>query len=194
MPNHYYIISEVQFFNDKEDVNTRNFVSCTGIDLNEPCSSRMPTLSEIKRALVELGLETKERHYNDNCVEVVAIKESDIGFWLIFTNIENESIPINMFEAGRGSDPELTIDFVKFLTMTHGNFLYYFDGGKMSLITASKDKQTIMKHASLLVQTKAAQIQKTVKNSLKSMFNHLKLLSPFQYTVSCRTSTKNIFC
>ncbi len=50
-----------------------------------------------------------------------------------------------MFEIGRGSDAELAIDFVKSLAKTHGNFLYYFDGGAMSLITATKSKQIIMK-------------------------------------------------
>ena len=144
MPNHYYIISEVQFFNDKEDEKTRGFVSGTGIDLNENCYSRMPTLIEINRTLIELGLETKEYYAEGKCVELKAIKEKNIGVWLIFTNLENETTPINMFEIGRGSDPELAIDFVKSLTKTHGNFLYYFDGGKMSLITATKDKQTIM--------------------------------------------------
>lgn len=144
MPNHYFIISEVQFFRDKEDKNTWNFVSGTGIDLTQDCHSRMPTLAEINRALIELGLETNEHYYNGNCVELKAIKERNIGLWLLFTNLENEITPINMFEIGRGSDPELAIDFVKSLTRTHGNFLYYFDGGKMSLITKSKDKQTIM--------------------------------------------------
>lgn len=144
MSNHYYIISEVQFFNNKEDKNTWNFVSGTGIDLNQDCHSRTPTLIEVKRALIELGFETKEHYRNGNFLELTAVKESGIGVWLLFTNLANETTPINMFEVGRGSDPELVIDFIKFLTKTHGNFLYYFDGGNMSLITESKDKQTII--------------------------------------------------
>lgn len=144
MPNHYYIISEVQFFNSKDDENTWKFVSGTGINLNQTCNSKMPTVVEIKKALVEFGFETKELLPQYNRIELSAIKESNIGLWLIFTDIEDEKTAINMFEVGRGSDPELIVDFVKYLGQTHGNFLYYFDGGKSSSITTQKDKTTIL--------------------------------------------------
>lgn len=77
-------------------------------------------------------------------VELKATKGANIGLWLIFSNFSSETAPINMFEIGMGSDPELVIDFVKTLAKTHGRFLYYFDGGKISLITKDKDKQIIM--------------------------------------------------
>lgn len=144
MPNHYFIISEVQFFNNKEDEKTWKFISGTEIDLNQPCNSKMPTLIEIKKALVDFGLETRELINQFNRVELSAIKEINVGLWLIFINIEDERKEVNMFEVGRGSDPELIVDFVKYLVKTHGNFLYYFDGGKMSLITANKDKEIIL--------------------------------------------------
>jgi hypothetical protein len=144
MPNHYYVISEVQFFNDKEDKNTQDFVSGTGIDLSRECHSRMPTLEEIKIALSGLSFNIEQQSYSDNLLEIKAINGTNVGLWLLFTNLENETTPINMFEIGRGSDPELAIDFIKTLTKTHGNFLYYFDGGKMSLVTDSKNKKTIM--------------------------------------------------
>ena len=60
MANHYYIISEVQFFRDKEDSKTWDFVSGTEIDLDAPCNSKIPSLTEVKNALVAFGLETKE--------------------------------------------------------------------------------------------------------------------------------------
>ena len=147
MPNHYYIISEVQFFNDKDDQNTWDFVAGTGIDLNQDCQSKMPTLQEIKIVLAELGLDVAQHNYNsdyDNIVEVKATKGADIGLWLIFSNFSNETALINMFEVGRGSHVELVIDFIKTLAKTHGRFLYYFDGGNMSLITKDKEKQLIM--------------------------------------------------
>jgi hypothetical protein len=147
MPNHYYIISEVQFFNDKEDENTWSFVAGSGIDLNQDCQSKMPTLQEIKIVLAGLGFDIAQQDYNDgydNIVEVKATKGADIGLWLIFSNFSNETDLINMFEVGRGSDAELVIDFIKTLAKTHGKFLYYSDGGKMSLITKDKEKQFIM--------------------------------------------------
>lgn len=144
MPNHYYIISEVQFFNDKADQNTWSFVAGTGIDLNEDCQSKMPTLEEIKIALTELGLDITQQNHDDNEVEVKATKGADFGLWLIFSNFSSETAPINMFEIGRGSEDELVIDFVKTLAKTHGKFLYYFDGGAVSLITKDKEKQVIM--------------------------------------------------
>lgn len=147
MPNHYYIISEVQFFNDKEDQNTWSFIAGTGIDLHQDCQSKMPTLQEIKIVLAGLGFELEQQNDSDdydNFVELKATKGADFGLWLIFSNFSSETAPINMFEIGRGSDPELVIDFIKSLAKTHGRFLYYFDGGKMSLITKDKEKQIIM--------------------------------------------------
>jgi hypothetical protein len=75
MPNHYFIISEVQFFNDKEDKKTWKFVSGTGINLNLPYISRMPTLIEIKKELVDLGnpiSNLKELHFS-NFLKRIAI-------------------------------------------------------------------------------------------------------------------------
>ena len=143
MANHYYIISEVQFFRDKDDNKTWDFVSGTGIDLNAPCNSKTPTLTVIKNALVDFGLEIKEILKKDNRIELTASQNDGEGLWLIFTDIENENQEVNMFEVGRGSNPDLTIDFIRMLGQTHGSFLYYCDSGAMTLITKDKDKEKI---------------------------------------------------
>jgi hypothetical protein len=143
MANHYYIISEVQFFNDKGDKITREFISGTGIDLNNPCESKTPTLTEIKKALVDFGLETKEILSQNDRIEVSATQGNGEGLWLIFTDIKNANQETNMFEVGRGSDPDLIIAFIKALAQTHGRFLYYCDSGSMTLITKDKTKEQI---------------------------------------------------
>ena len=64
---------------------------------------------------------------------------------MIFTDIENQSQEVSMFEVGRGSDPDLIIDFIKLLGKTHGRFLYYCDSGSMTLISKDKDAEKIKK-------------------------------------------------
>ena len=145
MANHYYIISEVQFFNDKHDQKTWEFVAGTGIDLESPCESRTPTLTEIKKNLIDFGLETNIISNHKERLEISAINEAGDELWLIFTNIKDENEKINMFEVERGSNPDLIIDFVKHLGRTYGKFLYYCDAGIMSLITKDKSKDEIRK-------------------------------------------------
>jgi hypothetical protein len=143
MANHYYIISEVQFYNDKDDQRTWDFVSGTGIDLNNPCESMTPTLTEIKKALVDFGLEIKEILNQNDRIEISATQKDGEGLWLIFTDIKNENQEINMFEVGRESNSDLIIVFMKSLSHTHGKFLYYCDSGNMTLVTKDKDAQQI---------------------------------------------------
>jgi hypothetical protein len=143
MANHYYIISEVQFYKDKNNKSTLDFVSGTGIDLNVECKSKTPSLSEIKNILLESGLETKVILKENDRIEIMATQNDRVGLWLIFTEIKDEVQETNMFEVGRGSDPDLTIAFLKSLTRTHGNFLYYCDSGSMSLVTTAKDVEQI---------------------------------------------------
>ena len=145
MANHYYIISEVQFFNDKHDQRTWEFVSETGIDLGSPCESRTPTLIEIKKKLIDFGLKMNTIYNHNGRIEISAINEKGDALWLIFTNMKDENEKINIFEVGRGSNPDLTIDFVKYLGQTYGKFLYYCDAGIMSLITKEKNKDEIWK-------------------------------------------------
>ena len=144
MANHYYIISEVQFFRDKDDGNTRYFVSGTGINLNDPCSSKMPTVEEITKALTEFGLETRKLLHNEDRLEISAIKNENAGLWLIFTDINTQNKEVNMFETGRGSDDVLNIEFVKYLGKTCGNFLFYSDAGSMSFITPNRANEVIL--------------------------------------------------
>ena len=103
MANHYNIISEVQFYNEKDDQRTWDFVSGTGIDLSSPCESNTPTLTEIKKALVDLGLETREIFNQKDRIEISATQKDGGGLWFIFNDIINENKEINMFEVGRGS-------------------------------------------------------------------------------------------
>ena len=138
MRNHYYIISEVQFFNDKQDQRTWEFVAKTGIDLGSSCESRMPTLIEIKESLIDFGLDTNTIYNQNGRIEISAINENGDVLWLIFTNIKDENKKVNIFEVERGSSPDLIIDFVKYLEQTYGKFLYYCDAGIMSLITKKK--------------------------------------------------------
>ena len=141
MANHYYIISEVSFFENNEDSNTSEFVSGTGIDLNQPCSSQKPTLGDIKKALTDFNINVEIRqNKQDNSFEILALEEK---MWFIFDSINKENEEVGMFRVGRGSDPNLIIDFIKFLGKTHGHFLYYCDSGTMSLITISKSKEKI---------------------------------------------------
>ncbi len=139
MANHYYIISEVQFYKDKDNEEMWNFILGTGINLNEKCTSKMPTLREIVTALIDFGFVTKEKKYHNERIELSAIKGDKEGVWFIFTDFKDYDTQINMFEVGRGSDTDLMIDFMKFLANSHGNFLYYCDSGAMSLITKDKD-------------------------------------------------------
>jgi|GEM_PF-6692656 len=143
MANRYYLISEVLFFDNKDDAKTRDFVSGTGINLNQPCSSKMPTVEEIKRALIEYGLETKEISNQNNVVELEAVDSKNDRLRLIFNEVRFEDEPIGMFEIGRWSNPKLIIEFIKFLSISHGNFLCYCDSGAMSLITENKDTEKI---------------------------------------------------
>lgn len=145
MANHYYIISEVQFFQNKDDHKTWDFVSGTGIDLNAPCYSKTSTLTAIKNALVHFGLDTNEILHQNNRIEYTATRKDGEGLWLIFTDISTENEEVNMFEVGRGSNPDLIIDFIKLLAQAHGRFLYYCDSGSMTLITKDKDKEKIKK-------------------------------------------------
>jgi hypothetical protein len=145
MANHYYIISEVQFFQDKDDNKTWDFVAGTGINLNDPCYSKTPTLTVIKNTLADFGLETKEILNQNNRIELTATQKDGEGLWLIFTDIQNENEEVNMFEVGRGTNSDLIIDFIKLLGQTHGRFLYYCDSGTMTLITKDKDKEKIKK-------------------------------------------------
>jgi hypothetical protein len=143
MANQYYIISEVQFFLDKHDKKSWDFVSGTGIDLSGPCNSRRPTLTEIKQALVDFGLETNDILNQKNRIEISATQKGGEGLWLIFTDMENQKQEVSMFEVGRGTNPDLIIDFIKLLGKTHGRFLYYCDNGGMTLITKDKDTEKI---------------------------------------------------
>ena len=145
MANHYYIISEVLFFNNKYDKKIWEFVAGTEIDLENACESQMPTLTEIKKALIDYGLEINTILIQKERIEISAIQKNGDGLWLIFTDIKDENEKINMFEVGRGSPPNLIIDFVKFLGQKYGKFLYYCDGGTMSLITKDKDTAEICK-------------------------------------------------
>jgi hypothetical protein len=144
MPNHSYIISEVQFFSDKENEQNTDFIQGTEINLAEACTSRMPNLLDIRKALSDFGLVTKEISYSDNRVEITTIQNNDVGLWLIFDKADNENKKLNMFEVGSGSNADLIINFVKFLGKTHGNFLYVFSGGGMSLITPNKSNEKII--------------------------------------------------
>ncbi len=143
MANDYYIISEVQFFNDKDDKKTWEFVSGTGIDLNDSCKSKAPTLTDIKKALADFGLETEEILNLNSRIEVSANQKDGEGLWLIFTDVKNENEETNMFEVVRGSNPDLIIAFMKSFGHTHGRFLYYCDSGTMTLITKDKDIEQI---------------------------------------------------
>lgn len=139
------MISEVQFFNDKNDKRAWDFVSGTGIDLNGPCESSLPTIGEIKKALVDFGLEVREVLNENNRIEISASQQGIEGLWLIFTDIKNENQQTHMFEVGRGSNPELIIGFMKSMAQTHGKFLYYCDSGCMTLITKEKSMAQIRK-------------------------------------------------
>jgi len=76
MANHDYIISEVQFFNEKENGSTWDFVSGSGIDLAQSCVSKIPTLAEIKTTLTAIGLKVEEL-YEGNTLELWAKKDND---------------------------------------------------------------------------------------------------------------------
>lgn len=144
MANYNYIISEVQFFEDKDKETTHNFVNGTGIDLNSACTSKRPTIAEIKNASVELGLEVSEISTEDNRIEIAAKKNSSSRIWMIFAGIEYDDVKVNLFQIGKGSDIDLTIDLIQYLGKIHGNFLFYNDSGIMSLITPEKKKEIIL--------------------------------------------------
>ena len=149
MANHDYIISEVQFFKDKNDKNTRDFVVNTGIDLDSICKSKMPTISDIRIASTKFGLKVSDILISDDRIEISATKNADSKIWMIFTDVEDEQFDVNMFEIGRGSDLNLTIDLIKYLGQTHGNFLFYNDSGIMSLITPQKENDFIIKEMNI---------------------------------------------
>lgn len=145
MANQDYIISEVQFFKDKDDQKTLDFVDGTGINLDSVCNSKMPTIFEIKNASTEFGLEVTEISNEDNRIKILIKKDLNTKVWMIFTDIENNELEVNMFQIGRGSDLNLTIDFIKYLGKTHGNFLFYNDSASMSLITPEKEREIVIK-------------------------------------------------
>ena len=145
MANHYYIISEVLFFNDKHNQSTWEFVAGTGIDLGDSCESRTPTLAEIKKNLIDFGLDTNTVYNQNGRIEISAINEKGYELQLVFTDVKDENEKINIFKVERGSNPDLIIDFVKYLGQTYGKFLYYCDAGIMSLITKDKNKDEITK-------------------------------------------------
>lgn len=141
MANYYYIISEAKFFEDK--AKAWDFVANTEIDLNGPCHSQIPSFGEVKIKLEEFNLLVEEGFAAEGRVELMARKNREEALWLIFNGIEDESSKAWMFRIGRGSDHDLTIDFIKYLGQTHGNFLFYSDTGMMSVITPEKDNDLI---------------------------------------------------
>nr|WP_199000596.1 hypothetical protein [Flavobacterium sp. ASV13] len=143
MANHYYIISEASFFNSINDNAIHDFILETGIDLKQSCNSKMPTVSEIKNVLIKYKLDTTEIFNQNGRIELIASKNNTESIGLVFTQTEDENEPVNMFEILRGSHTETVIDFVKFLAISCGNFLYYCDSGIMSLITKDKNSEII---------------------------------------------------
>lgn len=143
MANHYYIISEASFFNNINDNLIQDFISGTGIDIKQSCYSKMPTVSEIKKALIEYRFQTNEILNQNGRIELIASKNNTESIGLIFTEIEDENEPVDMFRILRGSHTDTVIDFVKFLAISYGNFLFYGDSGIMSLITKDKESEII---------------------------------------------------
>jgi len=142
MANHDYIISEAEFFKDKNDENNRNFLKGTGIDLSKECSSTIPTIKEIKQSLINFNFEVSIILILTDRLELSASKDKN-SIWLIFTDDVDDNLRVSMFEIGRGSDYDLTLDFVKYLGKTHGRFLLYSDSGIMSLIEPDKSNELI---------------------------------------------------
>ncbi|HLP12886.1 MAG TPA: hypothetical protein VK177_13205 [Flavobacteriales bacterium] len=143
MANHTYLISEVQFFIDKDDPKNSEFIKGTGIDLSKPCTSTMPTITDIRKTIAEFGLPLKEIRVLENRFELTAGTDEENALCLIFTNYTDEDTPVPMFQVERGSSPDLVIDVAKFLSLSYGKFLLYCDAGVMSLVNPEKDKKSI---------------------------------------------------
>lgn len=141
MANHNYIISEVKFFQEKDNHETKEFLSGTEIDLDKQCTSIIPTIIQIEENIIEFGLK-----FTRNKNKIEATKHSDeIAFHLIFEEDIAEETRTFMFEIGRGSNIEILIDFIKYLGNSFGNFLLYCDSGRMTLITNEKLTKQILK-------------------------------------------------
>lgn len=116
----------------------------TGIDLSGACASRIPTIKEIWEALEQFGLSVVKERTGKERIELVARSEEKM-FRLIFTETESEDDESYMFRLDRGSDEDAALNFMRYMTATHGNFLYYSDSGAMSLITSGKTNNEIRK-------------------------------------------------
>ena len=150
MGNHYYIISEDKFHQDKtKDPAVWKFVEGTGIDLNSESISKIPSVADIRKAITDFGLNIKSESREATRLELNISDNKSGDFWLIFTDMtdENENSAF-MFEIGRGSNYESVITFIKFLNRSFGNFLFYCDSGSMSLITPDKDFDMILNEMS----------------------------------------------
>ena len=141
MANHDYIISEVKFFQEEDRDATKEFLSGTGIDLDEQCVSKIPTFLQIDQHIKKFGLIPTR---NGSEVEVIN-SNKDVLFSLIFDDETTEETQVFMFEIGRGSNYEILIDFIKFLATSFGKFLIYSDSGIMTLITSEKLTKQILK-------------------------------------------------
>ncbi len=130
MANHDYIISEVKFFQEEKE-NVKSFLSGTGINLDEPCSSIIPTLTQIEEKVLDYGMKFERENSNI----IVKNSKGENMFHLILEKDVGNDSKISIFEIRHGSDIELLIDFFKFISQSFGKFLLYSDTGQMALIT-----------------------------------------------------------
>ena len=145
MANHQYIISEVRFFEDKNSTSTRQFLEGSGIDLDQPCCSKMPTLLEIEAACNAIGMKIQTRSDGHNHYEIIS-QDEKTSLHLVFDDVlSKEEDAIGMFEIEKGSDYKSVIALMKQLGKTHGQFLLYCDSGAMALITQDKSYEQIIK-------------------------------------------------
>jgi len=142
MANHEYIISEAEFFKDKNVEKNRDFLNGTDIDLDKECFSKIPTIKEIKRSLINFNLKVNIILTLPDRLELCANNDKN-SLWLIFTDDVNDDSKVSIFKIGRESNFYLTLDFIKYLGKTHGRFLLYSDSGNMALIEPNKSNELI---------------------------------------------------
>jgi hypothetical protein len=146
--NFVYGIPVRLLYDERHDPNTGEFIEGTGIDFGKGDQFRYPTVGMIKKVIRESFQLKTEKSGNVH---------NEPGWFFAIGNERGESLEISVDEVTDDrqeirkmiffpwGDTVLVIEFLKKLAVETGDILYYCDSGDMSLVTADKDIQVILR-------------------------------------------------
>jgi len=149
MGNNIYTIPIRKLYDEKNDPNMESFISGLKIDLNKKNDYLYPTVLEIKKAIINVGLKiTNEKNENFQKGEgwFCEIKETEKYDTIISVdNIKSKDELITDIISFPYGKWETILSVLFELEKTIGPILFYCDSGEMTIVEKNKTIEQVVK-------------------------------------------------